>query len=163
SRAAEPEQHGGVCRLSGGRHAGPSARRWRAPGSPEGARRPRGRPHRADRIDVGARRRGRDHAVALGIFARAVDDVPRPRRIERVDDAAVVQVYADGFRDLPVKEKKLVWHLYQAAIAGRDIFYDQRYAHNLEMRDVLEAIVAHPGATDPDTLSEIRRYTKLFW
>src|SRR5438132_6366848 len=63
--------------------------------------------------------------------------------LERVDDAAVVQVYADGFRDLPLKEKTLVWHLYQAAIAGRDIFYDQKYAHNLEMRDVLEAIVTH--------------------
>ena len=69
--------------------------------------------------------------------------------LERVDEAAVVQVYADGFRDLPLKEKTLVWHLYQAAIAGRDIFYDQRYAHNLEMRDVLEAIVTHPGGVDP--------------
>src|SRR3989475_8108941 len=95
--------------------------------------------------------------------APAPPSADRTYLLERVDDAAVVQVYADGFRDLPLKEKTLVWHLYQAAIAGRDIFYDQRYAHNLEMRDVLEAIVAHPGATDPDTLSEIRRYTKLFW
>jgi dipeptidyl-peptidase-3 len=83
--------------------------------------------------------------------------------LERVDDAAVVQVYADGFRDLPLKEKTLVWHLYQAAIAGRDIFYDQKYAHSLEMRDVLEAIVAQPSGVDPATLAEIQRYTKLFW
>ena len=62
----------------------------------------------------------------------------RPYLLERVDEAAVVQVYADGFRDLPLREKTLIWHLYQAALAGRDIFYDQRYAHNLEMRDVLE-------------------------
>src|SRR5712692_11726546 len=83
--------------------------------------------------------------------------------LERVDDAAVVQVYADGFRDLPLKEKTLVWHLYQAAIAGRDIFYDQRYAHNLEMRDVLEAMVSHASAIDAATRTEIERYTKLFW
>jgi dipeptidyl-peptidase-3 len=83
--------------------------------------------------------------------------------LERVDDAAVVQMYADGFRELSQKEKILVWHLYQAAIAGRDIFYDQRYAHNLEMRDVLEAIVSHPNGIDSATLSEIQRYTKLFW
>src|ERR1700682_4229334 len=72
------------------------------------------------------------------------DEVPADREylLERVDDAAVVQLYADGFRRLPLKEKTLTWHLYQAALAGRDIFYDQRYAHNLEMRDVLEAIVA---------------------
>src|SRR6187399_2189752 len=57
--------------------------------------------------------------------------------LEQIDDAAVVQLYADGFGALPIKEKTLVWHLYQAAIAGRDIYYDQRYAQGLEMRDVL--------------------------
>ena len=58
----------------------------------------------------------------------------RPYLVERVGEAAVVQVYADGFRDLQLREKILIWHLAQAAIAGRDIFYDQRYAHNLEMQ-----------------------------
>jgi dipeptidyl-peptidase III len=83
--------------------------------------------------------------------------------LERVDDAAIVQVYADGFSALSLREKILAWHLYQAAIAGRDIFYDQRYAHNLAMRDVLEAIVQHDRNVAPDTRAEIRRYTKLFW
>ena len=83
--------------------------------------------------------------------------------LERVDDAAVVQLYADGFDKLSLREKTLIWHLYQAALAGRDIFYDQRYAHNLEMRQVLEEIVTHPQGVAADTLSEIQRYTKLFW
>src|SRR6478752_10740896 len=83
--------------------------------------------------------------------------------LERIGEAAVVQVYADAFRDLPLREKTLIWHLYQAAIAGRDIFYDQRYAHNLVMRDVLEAIVTHASRVPADTLQEILRYTKLFW
>ena len=56
--------------------------------------------------------------------------------LERVDDAAVVQLYADGFAQLSLRDKILVWHLYLAALAGRDIYYDQRYAHNLEMRRV---------------------------
>src|SRR5258708_31830277 len=89
--------------------------------------------------------------------------IDRTFLIERVGEAAVVQVYADGFRDLPLREKTLVWHLVQAAIAGRDIFYDQRYAHNLDMRDVLEAIVTYPDGIDRSTLDEITRYTKLFW
>ena len=83
--------------------------------------------------------------------------------LERVDDAAVVQLYADGFAKLPLREKTLIWHLYQAAVAGRDIFYDQRYVHNLEMRQVLEEIVTHPQGISADTLAEIQRYTKLFW
>src|SRR6476661_8042878 len=89
----------------------------------------------------------------------------RTYRLERVEEAAVVQVYADGFTSLPADQKQLIWHLYRAAIAGRDIFYDQRYAHNLDMRDVLEAIVSRPAlsAADPDGFREIERYTKLFW
>ena len=83
--------------------------------------------------------------------------------LERVDDAAVVQLYADGFESLPLKEKTLIWHLYNAALAGRDIYYDQRYAHNLEMRRVLEVIVGHPDGIDAATLAEVQRYTKLFW
>src|SRR5919106_4068409 len=83
--------------------------------------------------------------------------------LERVDEAAVAQIYADGFSALPLDQKLLIWHLYQAALAGRDIYYDQRYAHSLEMRDVLEEIITHPSGVDPQTLAEIRRYTKLFW
>ncbi len=84
--------------------------------------------------------------------------------LERIDDAAIVQIYADGFRELPLREKILIWHLYQAAIAGRDIYYDQKHAHNLEMRDVVEAIVtSHAPDVDAATTAEIWRYTKLFW
>ena len=83
--------------------------------------------------------------------------------LERVDDAAVVQLYADGFDELERDEKILAWHLYRAALAGRDIYYDQRHAHNLRMREVLEEILTHAGAVRPDTLAEIERYTKLFW
>jgi dipeptidyl-peptidase-3 len=83
--------------------------------------------------------------------------------LERVDDAAVVQVYAEEFSSMPVREKVLMWHLYQASIAGRDIFYDQRHADSLDMRGVLEAIISHPNGVDSGTLAEIQRYTKLFW
>jgi len=101
-----------------------------------------------------------------GESAPAATAAPADRKylLERVDDAAVVQLYADGFSELPLKEKTLVWHLYQAALAGRDIFYDQRYAHSLEMRDVLEAIVRSKNAgIEPATYAEVLRYTKLFW
>jgi dipeptidyl-peptidase-3 len=83
--------------------------------------------------------------------------------LERVDEAAVVQLYADGFGALARRDRILAWHLYLAALAGRDIYYDQRYAHNLEMRAVLEAIITHPSGVDAAVLAEIRRYTKLFW
>jgi dipeptidyl-peptidase III len=83
--------------------------------------------------------------------------------LEHVDDVAVVQIYADGFSSLSLREKQLIWHLYLAALAGRDIYYDQRYAHNLHLRAVLEAILTHAPKMPPDIGAEIRRYTKLFW
>jgi len=104
----------------------------------------------------------REGAAPASARTPDVDGV-RPYLLERVGEAAVVQLYADGFRDLPLRERTLVWHLAQAAIAGRDIFYDQRYARNLAMRDVLEAILTHATDVDAATLKEIQQYTKLFW
>ncbi len=119
--------------------------------------------------------------------ATTASPADRTYLLEQIDEAAVVQVYADGFQNLSLREKTLVWQLSRAAIAGRDIFYDQRYAHNLDMRDVLEAILMHVedeerkdrearkdnsssrplrplrSSCDAETLAEIRRYTKLFW
>ena len=90
--------------------------------------------------------------------------------LEQVDDAAVVQYYADGFERMPVEQKILTWHLYEAAIAGRDIYYDQRYRYALAMREVLEEILVHhpdgqPAGLDvaSPVVAEIRRYAKLFW
>jgi dipeptidyl-peptidase-3 len=95
-----------------------------------------------------------------------VESAPPPTRpylLEQIDDAAVVQLYADGFEKLSLKEKTLVWHLYQAALAGRDIYYDQRHRHNLGIRHLLEQIIRHPAGVPADTLAEITRYLKLFW
>ena len=90
-------------------------------------------------------------------------EAPRKYLLERVDDAAIVQIYADGFSGLSLDEKRLVYHLTQAAIAGRDIYWDQRYAHGLAMRGVVEQILTHPAGIDAATLAEITRYTKLLW
>jgi dipeptidyl-peptidase-3 len=89
--------------------------------------------------------------------------VTRKYLLEQVDDAAVVQYYADGFESLPHDQKVLVWHLYEAALAGRDIYFDQRYRHALEMREIVEEILTHPEGIEPAMLAEIRRYAKLFW
>ena len=83
--------------------------------------------------------------------------------LERVDEAAVVQLYADGFTELAPREKTLVYHLSQAALAGRDIYYDQRYAPSLDMREVVEAVLTHAEHVAPDTLARVHHYAKHFW
>ena len=59
---------------------------------------------------------------------------------------------------LPLDEKTLIWHLYQAAIAGRDIYYDQVSADGLEMREVLEG---DPDASDDGRAGVARRDSAL--
>jgi dipeptidyl-peptidase-3 len=93
--------------------------------------------------------------------AKAVQQ--REYLLERIDDVAVVQLYVDGFEQLPLREKILIYHLSEAAIAGRDIFIDQKYKHSLAIRDLIEEVLTHAEGIDPKTLAEIRRYAKLFW
>lgn len=104
--------------------------------------------------------------LPMGIYhndCRAASDEPRKYLLERIDDAAVVQLYVEGFEQLSSRDRILVYHLSEAAIAGRDIFIDQKYGHSLEIRDLIEEILTHAEGIDSSTLAEIRRYAKLFW
>ncbi len=101
--------------------------------------------------------------AATGGAAPSTAATERKYLLDRVDDASVVQLYADGFEALPLREKTLIWHLSQAALAGRDIFIDQKHRDALEMRDVLDQVIAHAQGVDAATLADIQRYAKLFW
>src|SRR5258705_7767952 len=102
-------------------------------------------------------------STAADPASRTSDPGQRKYLLERVDDPAVVQLYADSFTALPLRGKTLIWPLSQAAIAGRDIYIDQKHASALEMRGILDQIVAHPQGIDPAAFAEIQRYAKSFW
>ena len=92
---------------------------------------------------------------------RATDT--RPYLLEQIDDAAVVQLYADGFAALPVSEKVLVWHLYCAAIAGATSITTSVTATTWRCAPSSRRSSAHPQGIPEPVLAEITRYTKLFW
>ncbi len=83
--------------------------------------------------------------------------------LEQVGNTAIVQVYADGFDELTLNEKILCYYLYRAAVAGRDIAYDQHHKHTLEIKAILEGILRNPEGIEPGLLKKIKDYTKLFW
>ncbi len=87
----------------------------------------------------------------------------RPYLLETVDEFAVARLYADGFDALSRRERVLAFYLYRAALAGRDIFYDQMGRDVLEIRDLLEEILTHPEGVDPQFRDRLLRYLKLFW
>ncbi|MFA6456899.1 MAG: peptidase M49, partial [Bacteroidota bacterium] len=80
-----------------------------------------------------------------------------------VGPVRIVQLYADGFEKLSLKEKTFTYYLYQSAIAARDIAIDQRHRNALEIRELLEGIYSHPQGVDQALLEKIILYTKLFW
>lgn len=55
-------------------------------------------------------------------------------------DLQVLRYEIEGFNDLSATQKELAYYLYEAANAGRDIIYDQKYKHNLTIRKTIEAI-----------------------
>lgn len=83
--------------------------------------------------------------------------------LESVGDVGLVQLGAGGWDGLSLQDKTLAYHLYRAAIAGDRIAYDQRYAHNLAIKDLLEGILEHADGVDAPVLDALRQYTKLFW
>lgn len=102
--------------------------------------------------------------LLVGCKPKAVDQTQeRKYSLERVGPARVVQLYADGFRQLSLQQKIFSYYLCLAALAGRDISIDQHHRNALEVRDLFEGIITHPAGIDTSVLRKITKYAKLFW
>ncbi len=83
---------------------------------------------------------------------------------EKFADLRILRYKVPGFNELSLKKKKLVYYLYQAALAGRDIMYDQNYKYNLTVRRTLEAIVnSYSGKRSGKDWNNFMVYTKRVW
>jgi dipeptidyl-peptidase-3 len=60
---------------------------------------------------------------------------------DRFADVQVIRYQVPGFEQLTLQQKKLAYYLYEAGLSGRDIFWDQKYPHNLLVRKTLEAVL----------------------
>ncbi|MDQ1350942.1 MAG: dipeptidyl-peptidase [Acidobacteriota bacterium] len=84
--------------------------------------------------------------------------------VEQFADLAIGRFQIPGFENLPLQQKKLLYYLYQAALSGRDITWDQDYRHNLKIRRTLETIVKHyKGDRDSENFKKFMIYTKRVW
>lgn len=88
---------------------------------------------------------------------------PKPELVERFHDIAVVSAKVPGFDKLSLQDKRIAYHLSRAAIAGRDLAYDQTHRHALKIRNLLEEIITHPQDTPWETLEKINLYLKHYW
>ncbi|HPR25142.1 dihydrofolate reductase [Lentimicrobium sp.] len=110
--------------------------------------------------------------IAMSLLITACNQGPKEESqaqefkflLEQFADLKIMRYQVPGFEDLSVKQKELVYYLSQAALAGRDILFDQNYKYNLPIRRTLENIVEHyPGDRDNDDFKNFMVYTKRVW
>ena len=84
--------------------------------------------------------------------------------VESFADVQVLRYKINGFDQLSLNQKKLVYYLYQAGLSGRDMIWDQNYRYNLAIRNALEGIVKnYDGDKTADDWMNFMEYTKRVW
>lgn len=85
-------------------------------------------------------------------------------QIDRFDDIKVLRYQVPGFEDLPLDQKRLIYYLGEATLAGRDIFFDQNFKYNLDIRKTLEAVyTSFEGDKSSSDFKALELYLKKVW
>lgn len=93
-----------------------------------------------------------------------VAETPFQYEVEQFADIKVLRYQIPGWDNLTLKEQELVYYLTQAGTAGRDIFWDQNYIHNLEIRKALENIYQnYAGDKTTKDWKNFEIYLKKVW
>lgn len=83
---------------------------------------------------------------------------------EQFADLQILRYKVPGFEKLTPKEKELAYYLYQAALCGRDIIWDQHHKDNLTIRKILENIyTTYKGDKNSEDYKKFVVYTKRIW
>jgi dipeptidyl-peptidase-3 len=85
-------------------------------------------------------------------------------QIDQFADLKILRYQVPGFEALTPAQKELVYDLGEAALCGRDIFFDQNYKHNLTILRTLDAVVrGYKGDRNDPRWAEFMTYVKRFW
>lgn len=84
--------------------------------------------------------------------------------VDQFADLRILRYQVPGFDELSLKEKKLVYYLTEAGLAGRDIMWAQNYRHNLDIRKALEQVyTSFEGDKTTTDWKEFEVYMKRVW
>jgi dipeptidyl-peptidase III len=84
--------------------------------------------------------------------------------VEQFADLKILRYQVPGFDSISLYQKKMVYYLSQAALAGRDIIFDQNGKYNLAIRRTLENIVqTYQGDKNTSDFKNFMVYTKRVW
>lgn len=83
---------------------------------------------------------------------------------ESFADLQLLRFQIPGFNELSLKQKTLAYYLYEAALCGRDIIFDQKSKHGLTMRKTIEAIYGtYTGSKSDPRWAQFKVYAGRFW
>ena len=93
-----------------------------------------------------------------------MDEADFKYETEQFADIRILRYQVPGFESLPAKQKELLYYLYEAALSGRDIIWDQNCRRNLRVRRTLENIFGtYEGNRDNIDWEKFVVYTKRVW
>ncbi len=106
------------------------------------------------------------------IFSAFISSCKNEKTAEK-DFDVVAQSFADlqvlrydipGWENLTAKEKELCYYLYEAALSGRDIIYDQKSKYGLTIRKTIENIYGtYSGDKKSDDWKKFEDYCGQVW
>jgi peptidase, M49 family len=83
---------------------------------------------------------------------------------EQFADIQMLRYKVEGFEKLSLRQKTLIYHLSEAALAGRDILFDQNGRYNLRIRDLLETVYRdYKGDRKSKDFQALTLYLKRVW
>ena len=84
--------------------------------------------------------------------------------VERFADIQLLRYRLNGFEQLSLLQKQLIYYLSKATLYGRDITFDQFGRHHLRIRKTLEAVYQDlTTVRDTDDFRALEVYLKRVW
>lgn len=83
---------------------------------------------------------------------------------ESFADLQMLRYEVPGFKELSLKQKQLSYYLYEAALCGRDMIYDQKSKNGILLRKTIEAMYgSYKGDKKAKEWKQMEEYFGRFW
>ncbi len=103
-------------------------------------------------------------ALSINTVMAATDNDNFNYVADRFADIEVLRYKVPDFEHLTLQQKQLIYHLTEAALAGRDILWDQNGKHNLAIRRLLEQVyTGFDGDKESADYKALEKYLKQIW
>jgi len=104
----------------------------------------------------------------LGLFTACQQEEKFKYTVDKFYDLEILRYQVNGFEQLSLQKKQLIYYLSEAALQGRDILFDQNGRYNLRIRRTLEALYTsnwykNESQDENENKALLEKYLKRVW